>query len=117
TRLTIFQFPGGVGGLEANLKRWKGMIEPEGGKNVDEITKISDFDVSGIKVTLCDATGTFLFKPNMADPSNVVKKKGYRLINVYFPADDKVYTIRLVGPAKSVAASEKGFMDWLKNFR
>jgi hypothetical protein len=117
TKLTIFQFPGGVGGLDANLKRWKGMIEPEAGKSVDDITKISDFEVSKIKVTVCDATGTFLYKPNMQDPSNVVKKKGYRLINIYFPTDDKVYTIRLVGPAKSVAAAEKGLLDWVKNFK
>jgi hypothetical protein len=117
TTLTIFQFPGGVGGLDANLKRWKGMIEPPEGKTTDDINKVTDFEVSKIKVTMCDATGTFLFKPNMSDPSNVVKKKNFRLINVYFPTDDKVYTIRLVGPAKSVAAAEKGLLEWLKNFK
>jgi len=115
--LTIFQFPGGVGGLEANVARWKKMIEPPAGKTSDDINKVSDFEVSKIKVTVCDATGTYLFKPNMSDPSNVVRKENYRLINVYFPTEDKVYTIRLVGPAKSVAAAEKGMMEWLKNFK
>ncbi len=115
--LIIYQFPGGVGGLDANLKRWKGMIEPPEGKTADDINKVTNFEVSKIKVTMIDATGTYLHKPNMSDPSNVVKKKNFRLINVYFPTDDKVYTIRLVGPAKSVAAAEKGMVEWLKNFK
>lgn len=115
--LIIYQFAGGVGGLEANVKRWKGMIEPAKGKTVDDVTKVTEFEVSKIKVTIVDATGTYLFKPNMSDPSNVVRKENYRLINVYFPTDEKVYTLRVVGPAKSVAAAEKGFMEWLKNFK
>ena len=117
TTLTIYQFPGGVGGLDANLTRWKGMIDPGKDKKIDDVAKISSMEVSKIKVTMFDATGTYLFKPNMSDPSNVVRKENYRLINVYFPTDDKVYTMRLVGPAKSVAAAEKGFTEWLKNFK
>lgn len=117
TTLTIFQFPGGVGGLDANLARWKGMIDPGKDKKIEDVSKLDSFEVSKIKVTVFDATGTYLFKPNFSDPTNVVRKENYRLINVYFPTDDKVYTMRLVGPAKSVAAVDKGFKDWLKNFK
>jgi len=117
TTLTIYQFPGGVGGLDANLTRWKGMIDPGAGKKIDDVAKIENMEISKIKVTSFDATGTYLFRPNMSDPSNVVRKENYRLINVYFPTEDKVYTMRLVGPAKSVAAAEKGFKEWLKNFK
>ena len=116
TTLTIFQFPGGVGSLEENMKRWKGMIDPGAGKKIDDVAKIDSFEVSKIKVSSFDATGTYLFKPNMREP-DVVRKENYRLITVFFPTDDKVYTMRLVGPAKSVAAVEKGFKDWLKNFK
>lgn len=117
TTLTIFQFGKGVGGLEANLARWKGMIDPGAGKKIEDVAKIENTEISKIKVTSFDATGTYLFKPNMSDPSNVVKKENFRLINVYFPTEDTVYTLRLVGPAKSVAAAEKGFKEWLKNFK
>jgi hypothetical protein len=117
TTLTIYQFPGGVGSLDNNLKRWKGMIDPGKGKAIDDVAKIENFEVSKIKVTSFDASGTYLFRPNMQDPNTVVKKENYRLINIFFPADDKVYTMRLVGPAKSVAAAEKGFMEWVKNFK
>lgn len=116
TTLTIFQFPGGVGGMEANLNRWKGMIDPGAGKKIDDVAKITSFEVSKTKVTVFDATGTYLFKPNFSEPT-VVRKENYRLINVYFPGEEKVFTMRLVGPARSVAAVEKGFMDWLKNFK
>lgn len=117
TVLTIFSFPGNVGSLEANLARWKGMIDPGEGKKIDDVAKVENFKVGSIDVTYFDATGTYLFKPNFADPSNVVKKPNYRLINVFFPASDKVYTLRMVGPAKSVAAAEKGFKEWVKNFK
>lgn len=117
TSLIIFQFPGGVGGLEANLKRWQGMIDPGKDKKIEDVSKIDSMEISKIKVTIFDASGTYLYKPNFSDPTNVIRKENYRLINVYFPTDDKVYTMRLVGPAKSVAAVEKGFKDWLKNFK
>ena len=117
TTLTIYQFPGGVGGLDNNLNRWKGMIDPGKDKKIDDVAKITNLEISKIKVTMFDATGTYLFKPNMSDPNNVVRKDNYRLINVYFPTDEKVFTMRLVGPAKSVAAAEKDFTSWLKNFK
>lgn len=117
TTLTLYQFPGGVGGLESNLVRWKGMIDPGAGKKIDDVAKITNFEISKIKVTMFDATGTYLFKPVMTDPTNVVRKTNYRLINIYFPIEDTAYTMRLVGPAKSVAAAEKGFSEWLKNFK
>lgn len=116
TVLVIFQFPGGVGSLDQNLARWKMMIEPAAGKKIDDVSKVETFEISKTKVTCFDATGTYLYKPNMAE-TTVVKKENYRLITVYFPSDDKVYTMRLVGPAKSVAAAEKGFKEWLKNFK
>ena len=84
---------------------------------IDDVAKIENMEISKVKVTSFDATGTYLFKPNMSDPSNVVRKENYRLINIFFPGEDKVYTMRLVGPAKSVAAAEKGFKEWLKNFK
>lgn len=116
--LTIFSFGGGgVGGLEANVQRWKGMIDPGPGKNINDVSKLETFKVAGIDVTYFDATGTYLFKPNFNDPSNVVRKPNYRLINIYFPTADKVYTLRLVGPAKSVGAAEKGFKEWVKSFK
>jgi hypothetical protein len=117
TVLTIFSFPGSVGSLESNLSRWKGMIEPDGGKKVDDVAKIEKLKVGDIEVTTFDAAGTYLFKPNLADASNVIRKPDYRLINVFFPTADRVFTMRLVGPAKSVAAAEKGFKEWLKSFK
>jgi hypothetical protein len=115
--LIVYQFGTGVGGLDANIKRWKGMIEPPQGKTVEDITKVTELEVSKIKVTLVDATGTYLQR-NMADPSSKpARKENYRLINVYFPTEDAVFTLRLLGPAKSVNAAEKPFMEWLKNFK
>jgi hypothetical protein len=117
TVLTIYTFGPSVGGLEANLKRWKGMIDPGEGKNIDDAAKIEKFKVADIDVVYFDAEGTYLFKPNLADASNVIRKPNYRLINVYFPTPDRVFTMRLVGPAKSVAAAEKGFKEWVKSFK
>jgi hypothetical protein len=119
TVVTIFHFSRGGGSVEDNVKRWKGQIEPAEGKKIDDVAKVETFEAAGgkVKVTYFDASGTYLFRPMPANPENMVKKPGYRLVNAYFASPNGPYFIRLVGPEKSVTAQEKGFKDWVKNFK
>jgi hypothetical protein len=41
----------------------------------------------------------------------------HRMLYAYFPTDKGLFTVRLVGPAKTVEQNKKGFDEWVKNFK
>jgi len=114
--LTVYFFQGQGGGVEENVKRWKGMFQPPAGKNIDDVAKTEELTVGGAKVTVLDVSGTYLFKARPMD-TQAEPRPDHRMLAVFFPTAKGPYYMRLVGPAKTVAAHEKGFLEWLKNFK
>ncbi|MFL5339355.1 MAG: hypothetical protein ACJ8F7_04230 [Gemmataceae bacterium] len=114
--LMVFHFPGGGGGVKANVDRWKGMVTPPEGKKIDDVTKVDEFKVGDVKVTTVDVAGTYLHKKTPMDATGE-KRENYRLIGVVFEGANDTYFMRLVGPAKTIEANKKGFDGWLKNFK
>jgi hypothetical protein len=55
--------PGQGGGVEANVRRWISQFEAPSGGPADALTKRSEKTVNGIKLTILDVAGTYLFKP------------------------------------------------------
>jgi len=109
----VSEFGGGVGGVEANLKRWEGEYEEKDGE-----PKKEKLEVAGVKVNLIDVTGTF--KESMGGPfagGKVELRKEYRTLAAMVEPEggDHVYTIKLVGPKKSVAAQRDDFVKMLKS--
>jgi hypothetical protein len=116
TTLTIYYFnPGGGGGKDANIQRWKGMFKAPAADNA----KVNQFKVGDVPVTEVDVSGTYLFK--MGGPFNpnakTEEKPDYRMVGVIFESKNGPYFMRLVGPAKSVEKGKKDFDEWLKNFK
>lgn len=118
--LIIYFFGTGSGGsLEENIRRWQGMVKPEGGKTLADISKREELTVGGnTKVTVLDLTGTYLSRTQPMNPNSPVKElPGYRVVFVYFASPKGPYTMRLTGPEKTVAKHLPGFLAWLKNFK
>ena len=117
--LVIFFFgTGGGGPIEQNLRRWKDMFIPAEGKNIDEVSKVQQFQVSKVPVTYLDVRGTYLFKARPFDPgAQVTRQPNYRLLGVVFESEKGPYFFRLTGPAEVVERHKKGFDDWLKGFK
>lgn len=112
TTLTIYFFgPGSGGGVDANIKRWKGMFKPNSGESSTD-----HFKVGGVNVTEFDAAGTYLFKARPMD-ATAVEKPDYRMVGVIFESKNGPYYMRLVGPKKSVDKDKKDFDEWLKSFK
>jgi hypothetical protein len=109
--LTIFKGLGG--GAEANIARWKATFKPPSGKNIDDVSKVGEVAIGGIKGSYLDVSGTytvpFVDKPDV--------RPDYRMLAVYYEGKDNVYIFKLVGPANTVEAAKKGFDDWLKAFK
>ena len=110
--LAVFVFPGGSGTAKANLDRQLAKFVEQGRK--DKTEKVM---VGGIEATYQDVSGTYKKKafPMATDFTAV---PDYRQLYVLFEAKDgKQYYMTLLGPAKTVEKHEKGFKEFLKNFK
>jgi hypothetical protein len=116
--IVFFFGAGGGGGVKPNVTRWKGMIAPPEGKNIDDVSKVEELKIGNVKATVLDAQGTYTHKMRPFDPTEVGEKRAdYRLIGVVFESQNGPYYIRLVGPAKTIEAHKKGFDEWLKSLK
>ena len=117
--LVIFYFGAGSGGgVDDNLKRWKGMFQPPEGKTIDDVSKVEKHKVAGVDVTYLDVKGTYLFKFPPFDPNaQITKKENSRRLGVVFASENGPYFITLTGPARTIEDQKKAFDDWLKGFK
>jgi hypothetical protein len=114
TEVIVFHFGKGQGGgIDENIKRWKGQFKEPAG----ERAKLEKFKVGDVQVTLLDIAGTFIFKPPGDPNAKGVEKPDFRAINAIFASPNGPYYINLRGPAKTVETQKKPFEDWLKAFK
>lgn len=114
----IVIFKGIGGSAKDNIKRWKQMFQPAGGKSLDDVAKVTEFKVGDASVTYLDVSGTYLFKERPFDPNAKPQPlANYRMLGVVFDTKEAPYHIRLVGPEKTVDKYKSGFDDWLKAFK
>ncbi|MCB9566811.1 MAG: hypothetical protein H6710_06280 [Myxococcales bacterium] len=57
--LAVYRFPGGAGGVEANINRWKGQFLPPEGKTIDDLTTVTTEERPPLKITRVDIRGTY----------------------------------------------------------
>ena len=111
--LALFTSPGG-GTVEANLERQVKKFELP----ADKKPAMSKIKVGKDEATYQDITGTLLKKFPPFDPNaKVTKVENYRQIYVIFEGKDAVYSMTLLGPAKTVEKHKKDFDEWVKNFK
>ena len=111
--LALFKSPGG-GTVEANLERQVKKFELA----KDAKPAVSKIKIGKNEATYQDITGTLLKKFPPFDPNaKITKVENYRQIYVIFEGKDAVYSLTLLGPAKTVEKHKKEFDEWLKNFK
>jgi hypothetical protein len=97
-----------VGGLVANINRWRGQIGL-GPLAPDEIAGItSDLDVNGTKATVVD------FKGDTAPPG---KTQPPRMIVVTVPNAGNSWFFKMTGDAPLVDAQKESFLQFVKSVR
>lgn len=105
----VFYFQGQGGGVEENLKRWIGMFQDVQGKE-----KKAEKEVSGLKITTLDISGTYKDKP-FPMSQDFTPRKDYRMLAaVVETPDDGPYFFRFVGPKKTIAAQEAAWNHMLE---
>ncbi len=111
TELVIFHFGRGQGGGAAdNINRWKGMFQsPE--------AKVSEETIAGVKTTVVEISGTYLYKARPMDPSPGEPRPGHRMLGVVFETPNGPYFMRFVGPEATVQQHKPAFLAWLRGFK
>jgi hypothetical protein len=126
-RVGQFKLPGDDGAAELALFVTKGGGSTE--QNLERQVKKFELDkdakpaVSKMKIGTYDAvyqdiSGTLLKKFPPFDPNaKITRVEKQRQIYVIFEGKEDVYSLTLLGPAKTVEKNKKDFDEWLKNFK
>jgi hypothetical protein len=111
--LVVFRFPGGAGGVQANIDRWKGQFKPPEGKTIDDMTKTSSFEAGKLKVTLVDVTGHYAAPERPGSPT-MVDEPDYRMLSAIIEGSGDAFFLKALGPSKTLDVWSKPFEDMLK---
>jgi len=104
--VVVSVFPGDVGGLMANINRWRGQIGL-GPIAPDEIAGVtSDVDVNGTKATVVDLK---------ADAVPASKTQAPRMIVVTIPHAGNSWFFKMTGDAPLVEAQKGTFLQFVKS--
>src|SRR5580704_622264 len=115
--LALFALPGG-GTVQANLERQEKKFEIPTGKKAEDVIKTEKIKIGSHEAVFQDIQGTFLKKFPPFDPNaKITKVPEYRQLYVIFEAKDgdksTLYSMTLLGPAKTVEKHKKEFGEWL----
>jgi hypothetical protein len=106
--VVVSSFPGDVGGLVANINRWRGQIGL-GPIAPDEVSGMtSDLMVNGVKATVVD------FK---ADSAPADKAPPARMIVVTIPHEGNSWFFKITGAAPLVEAQKATFLQFVQSVK
>lgn len=114
--LVVYYFGGSGGTVDANIERWLGQMRQPDGKPSSAVAKRGTRTINGLKVTLVDVGGTYVAEmtPGSAARHN---SPNFRLRAAVIETASGPYFIKLTGPAKTIAASEKSFETFLSSLK
>lgn len=113
--LIVYYFGGEGGSLDANIERWVGQIQQPGGKPSTAVKRDAR-TINGLKVTLVDLSGTYVAEMSPGS-GQLHNNPGFRMRAGYIETANGPYFIKLVGPAKTIAAHEKQFESFISSVK
>ena len=112
--LALFVFPGGGGGVQANIDRWVGQFKQPDGSNSAEKTEIKEIDSNGLPVTIVYVTGTHL-KGTMGGQS--AELPGYAMIAAIVQTSTDPWFFKAVGPQVTIDYWRPAFESFAKTIK
>jgi hypothetical protein len=114
--LIVYFFGGSGGTVAANIERWIGQMQQPDGRSSAAVAKQTPRTLNGLAATLVDVSGTYVAEmtPGTKERHN---SPNFRLRAVVIETPGGPYFVKLVGPAKTVAAHEKTFEQFLASVR
>ena len=114
--LVVYYFGGTGGTVEANIARWVGQMQQPDGRPSSAVLKRQSRTINGLKVTMVDVSGTYVAEMTPGSPARH-NSPNFQLRAAVIETANGPYFIKLTGPAKTVAASEKAFEAFLASVK
>ena len=114
--LVVYYFGGTGGTVQANIDRWVGQMQQPDGRPSSAVLKRQSRTINGLKVTLVDVSGTYVAEMTPGSPERH-NSPNFQLRAAVIETSNGPYFIKLTGPAKTVAASEKSFEAFLASVK
>lgn len=109
-QLTVFYFgAGGGGGVDANIQRWVGQVEPD---LASEPTR-ETFEVGALRVTWVDVAGTI--KPSTMGTGPTTPQPGSRLLGGIVEGAQGPWYFKATGPTETLLAQREAFLGMLRS--
>jgi len=112
--LVVFRFPGGAGGVQQNIDRWKSQFKPPEGKSIDDVTKTTNFEAGKLKVTLVDVAGHYAAPERPGSPT-MVDEPDYRMLSAIVEGSGDAFFLKMLGPGKTLELWAKPYEAMLKS--
>jgi hypothetical protein len=103
--LTISKFPGDVGGMLANVNRWRGQIQLPALSEAELSNAVTLVDVLGGRATLVDMTNDKATSGNQ------------RLIAAIVSRDGQSWFYKMMGDAGTVGREKDAFVQFVQSVR
>jgi len=109
TALVIYRFPGGAGGVEANIARWKGQFAPPEGKSIDDLSSVIAQTRAPLTITRVDVRGTLTAEttPGAGDRQNAADS---RMLAAIVEGLGDPFFLKAVGPAATLDLWQPAFI-------
>ncbi len=104
-RLTVMRAGGSI---DANVERWRKQFEELEEKPIEEL------DVSGVKVTLVDLSGTFNEQRGMM-MGPATKRPGYQMLGAIIQDPEGMLFVKAYGPKNTMAKHAAPFHSFVKS--
>lgn len=112
--LVLFAFPGGAGGVQANVDRWKQQFQDDKGKAPE--VKTEKIQGKNVEVTFVETAGRYVAAMNPGQPEKF-DKPGYRLLGAIVTTSETGYFIKAVGPDKTMSEAKEAFLEMAKSMK
>lgn len=114
--LVLYYFQGQGGSVQANIQRWYGQFKQPDGRPTHEVARVKTQTVNGLKQTIVDLSGTYLFKMTPMDPASTPKPNS-RMLAAIIETHSGPWFVKLVGPEKTVTRWEESFHQFLRSIK
>ena len=102
--IAVTRFPGRVGGLEANIQRWRTQVNlPAAANEAEMMQGVEETKIQGRDAAVIDLTG----------PGG----DGLLVAMIIDTDADRIWFFKLAGPAEAIAGKKEGFMRLVKSVR